>query len=106
MMIKFAAPLEFDAGLAGGMVMAEESGLAETGATGRATTKVTLQQATTTAEQHTGGRASSADITQKKGVVPIEIELGTPGAMTVLVNAQARQDSTLIGRLDCRSPAA
>ena len=54
--------------------------------------KITLQQAIATAETQTGGRATSADLRRKKGVVQIEVETAGPqGAKKVLVNAQTGQ---------------
>ena len=51
-----------------------------------ANAKVTLQQATATAEQQTSSRAVSADIKQIRGATRIEVEVvGPQGLRTVVV---------------------
>ncbi len=79
-------------GAASGFALAAENGHKENDAAMLASAKITLQQAITTAEQQSGGRAVGADLTQEKGVVQIEVEIAGPqGAKTVLVNAQTGQ---------------
>lgn len=78
--------------IAAGSALAAETGHKENDAAMLASAKITLQQAITTAEQQTGGKATGADLTRENGVVQIEVEIaGSQGEKTVLVNAQTGQ---------------
>jgi len=79
-------------GAAGSYAFAKESGEAGHDTAALASAKVTLQQATATAEQQANGRALSADIEQERGVTQIEVKVAGPqGVKTVVVDAQSGQ---------------
>lgn len=61
--------------------------------------KVTLTQAIATAEQHAGGRAIDADVSQDKGATRIDIEVvGSQGVRTVSVDGQTGQVTAMVDR--------
>ena len=79
-------------GAAGGIAFANEKADAGLDPAALANIKVTLQQAITTAEQQTGGRAVSADLKQERGKAQIEVDVAGPqGFKTVQVDAQTGQ---------------
>ncbi len=87
-------------GLAAGGVAATGIAFAATEASGQdkqdtaalAGMKITLQQAIAAAEQQSGGRAVSADVTLDNGAARVSVEIAGPqGAKTLLVDGQTAQ---------------
>ncbi len=89
-MLPAALAVALAIGAAGGMAQAQDRDGRD--ATALAGMKVTLQQAITTAEGQTGGRAVGADVSQEGGVTRIQVEVAGPqGVKTVLVDGATGQ---------------
>ena len=87
-------------GLAAGGIAASEAAFAATEVNGQdkqdtaalAGMKITLQQAIAAAEQQSGGRAVSADVSLENGATRVAVEVtGPQGAKTLLVDGQTAQ---------------